>query len=421
MATPARAQKVGGVVAAYVLAACACGPGVGAFAPAVRSCGQQVLLPPSGSLGPRRGPPGGQKDERVPSAKSHAGAVAASADAAALSAEASAHTAAAKYDDTEFFESFMTSVISRVDEREELDLGRAPTRVRGAMKIMDGVVVAASCFMAMHVFSVWMALGVWVALRASSLLETASDAQALVVAFATGSPLDSASRQSVLSTTASNPRRAKWQRRAAEMFEEDIAQTLSLRQKRREAKELAGATAAPAPALAVPGKDVVMRGVEAGRALMSEKEQREKEQREMAARKARAELWELAKDVAFIGSYYTRQAAIKGVKKVHARITTAHAFSPSSWRAHERPWRAHERMALDADMQRERERERERARERASERETNFIRNHCITGVQQRSERCARQERERAVCQALLVYNTDRAPLWHTTALACVT
>ena len=54
------------------------------------------------------------------------------------------------------------------------------------MKIVDGVVVAASCFMAMHVFSVWMALGVWVALRASSLLETASDAQALVVRTSVG-------------------------------------------------------------------------------------------------------------------------------------------------------------------------------------------------------------------------------------------
>jgi len=332
METRARAPRVGGVVAAYVLAACACGPGVGAFAPAVRSGGQLVLLAAAGSLGPRRAPPpgGAALVDASATAQRHAGAVAASADAAALSAEAAAHTAAAKYDDTEFFESFMTGVISRVDEREELDLGRAPTRVHGAMKIMDGVVVAASCFMAMHVFSVWMALGVWVALRASSLLETASDAQALVVAFATGSPLDSASRQSVLSTTASNPRRAKWQRRAAEMFEQDIAETLSLRQRRQEAQKLAGATAAPAPALAVPGKGAEMRGVEAGRALMSEKEQREKEQRDMAARKARAELWELAKDVAFIGSYYTRQAAIKGVQKVHARVASAHAFSPSS-------------------------------------------------------------------------------------------
>jgi hypothetical protein len=364
MASRARAPRVGGVVAAYVLAACACGPGVGAFAPAVRSSGQQVLLPAAGSLGPRRMPGGAALVDASATAQRHAGAVTTSADAAALSAEAAAHTAAAKYDDTEFFESFMTGVISRVDEREELDLGRAPTRVHGAMKIMDGVVVAASCFMAMHVFSVWMALGVWVALRASSLLETASDAQALVVAFATGSPLDSASRQSVLSTTASNPRRAKWQRRAAEMFEQDIAETLSLRQKRQEAQKLARATAVPAPALAVPGKGAEMRGVEAGRALMGEKEQREKEQREMAARKARAELWELAKDVAFIGSYYTRQAAIKGVQKVHARVTTAHAFSPSSYRAHERPALEGAREDGPGCRYAERERESERARER---------------------------------------------------------
>jgi hypothetical protein len=331
--------------------------------------------------------------------------VAASADAAVLSAEAAANTAAAKYDGTEFFESFMTSVISRVDEREELDLGRAPTRVRGAMKIVDSVVVAASCFMAMHVFSVWMALGVWVALRASSLLETASDAQALVVAFATGSPLDSASRQSVLSTTASNPRKAKWQRRAADMFEQDIAETLSLRQKRQEAQKLAGATAAPAPTLAVPEKGAETRGVEAGRALMSEKEQREKEQRELASRKARAELWELAKDVAFIGSYYTRQAAIKGVQKVHARVTTR----MPSLRAdggHERPWMQREReRERERERDRERERERERVRERERERES--LRARRLPG-----------ERARALYRALLVCNTDRAPLWHVTALA---
>eukprot|EP00802_Teleaulax_amphioxeia_P019082 Tamp_19303.p1 GENE.Tamp_19303~~Tamp_19303.p1 ORF type:complete len:177 (+),score=42.77 Tamp_19303:448-978(+) len=70
------------------------------------------------------------------------------------------------------------------------------------------------------------------------------------------------------------------------------------------------AVAAPASALAVSvpesSASAEARGEEVSGVGMSEKEQRE-----MAARKARAELWELAKDIGFIGSHYTRKAAQK--------------------------------------------------------------------------------------------------------------
>ena len=296
-----RLARGGGALAA-ACALAAYGPGgADAFAPAVRSGGQRLLAPGAAGqlrLGRQAPPQGG----RAAGAGAGAAVAALGADAAALSAEAAAHTTAAeKYDDTEFFESFMSSVISRVDEREEGEVWRAPGKLHGAMKLMDGVVVVASCFMAMHVFSVWMALGFWVALRANSLLETASDAGALVVAFATGSPLDSASRQNVLSNQ-SNLRRAKWQRRAAEMFEEEAQKPALV--------ATSAAVAAPASALAVSvpesSASAEARGEEVSGVGMSEKEQRE-----MAARKARAELWELAKDIGFIGSHYTRKAAQK--------------------------------------------------------------------------------------------------------------
>ena len=150
--------------------------------------------------------------------------------------------------------------------------------------------------MAMQLWGVWMALGVWAARRAELLLQTASDAQSLVVAFATGSPLDSVSRKTVLT----NPRKAKWQRRANELLQESNQQ----------------------PALLTTAVTVPMHEPEAP----TKPALNEKELREIAASKARAELWELSRDLALIARYNARKAAEAGAKKVMLARKFLHTF-----------------------------------------------------------------------------------------------
>jgi hypothetical protein len=219
----------------------------------------------------------------APSARANAGATTADA---ALAVSENPLNIASKYDDTAFFENFMTSVISRVDEREEMEVSRSQEKRRSVAKVMDTLVTLAACLMAMQLWGVWMALGVWAARRAELLLQTASDAQSLVVAFATGSPLDSVSRKTVLT----NPRKAKWQRRANELLEESNQQ----------------------PALLTTAVTIPMHEPEAP----MKPALNEKELREIAASKARAELWELSRDLAIIARYNARKAAEAGAKKV---------------------------------------------------------------------------------------------------------
>ena len=123
--------------------------------------------------------------------------------------------------DSDYFDGLMDSVVQKVNLREQIDRRQAPAKKQGIPRIIDNVMTVMVCLAAMQFFGIWMALAVWVARRADELLETtlaaSSDIQALVLAYATGSPFDRDGRKTVLANT----RRGKWKRRADDTLSND--------------------------------------------------------------------------------------------------------------------------------------------------------------------------------------------------------
>jgi hypothetical protein len=123
--------------------------------------------------------------------------------------------------DSDYFDGLMDSVVQKVNLRETLDTRQAPAQKQGISRIIDTAMTVMVCLAAMQFFGIWMALAVWVARRADELLETtlaaSSDVQALVLAYATGSPFDRDGRKTVLANT----RRGKWKRRADDALSND--------------------------------------------------------------------------------------------------------------------------------------------------------------------------------------------------------
>jgi len=267
-----------------------------AFAPSaqcVRAPAQRLYhdVAVSGHMGPRSPPAPGQcaTSKKQP---------AATAGAAAASSEFVQHEST-RYDESEFFDGFMTSVLDKVNEREEMEVSRAPAKRGGIDEVMDTLVTVAACTMAMQFFGVWMALGVWIARRADAVIDStfsaASGAQALVVAFASGHPLDRKTRRKVLTASANC---SKKKHRSAD---EALPNTFQL---------VTTATAVPDP--------ISMQSANIMDSLCEPTSigPNEQELREAANQKARAEAWELTKDIAFLASYNTRRAAEFGAKKV---------------------------------------------------------------------------------------------------------
>lgn len=272
-----------------------------AFAPSaqcVRAPAQRLYhdVAVSGHMGPRSPPAPGQcaTSKKQP---------AATAGAAAASSEFVQHEST-RYDESEFFDGFMTSVLDKVNEREEMEVSRAPAKRGGIDEVMDTLVTVAACTMAMQFFGVWMALGVWIARRADAVIDStfsaASGAQALVVAFASGHPLDRKTRRKVLTASANCSKK-----------------------KHRSADEALPNTFQPAlvtTATAVPERPnpISMQSANIMDSLCEPTSigPNEQELREAANQKARAEAWELTKDIAFLASYNTRRAAEFGAKKV---------------------------------------------------------------------------------------------------------
>lgn len=316
------AAKAGGLVALL----CGTGP-VSAFAPGAQVRGRTVpqvggsveaLAPPSALRAARPGP-----------------VLAAAADL--LSTEFPQQQNL--YDDTEFFEGFMTSVLDKVNEREDSEMWRATAKTRGIARLMDTIVTIAACMMAMQFFGMWMALGVWAWRRAADFAKStsaaASSAQALFVAFASGSPLDRASREGVLASHFPVRRKAQdgpvlTLRHADGSVVRDAAtdrlpqESLSWGAYRaRQVHPMTGTEGAKDS-----GSASIMGSICEPADPKKEKELREQSRKEREAREMRAEMLQLTKDIAFIANYHARKAAITGAQKV-----TQMASSPDTRRA----------------------------------------------------------------------------------------
>ena len=243
------------------------------------------------------------------------------------------------YDDTEFFEGFMTSVLDKVNEREDSEMWRATAKTRGIARLMDTIVTIAACMMAMQFFGMWMALGVWAWRRAADVAKStsaaASSAQALFVAFASGSPLDRASRENVLASRFKGRRKAQdgpvlTLRHADGSVVRDAPTDRRPQEsvawgayRARQMHRLTGAKGSEKS-----GSATIMESMREPADPEKEEELREQARREREAREMRAEMLQLTKDIAFIANYHARKAAIAGAQRV-----TQVATSPDTRKA----------------------------------------------------------------------------------------
>ena len=305
-----------------------------AFAPStqVRGRAQQLPLGVAGTSLGGLAPPSGK-----PHAASRSGQTQTAAAAGTLLPADAAWKQQEAYDDTEYFDGFMSRVLDKVNEREDSELWRAAAKKRGIAQLMDTIVTIAACMMAMQFFGMWMALGVWAWRRASDFVKStsaaATSAQALFVAFASGSPLDRASRENVLNR-AGGQRKAQdgpvltlrhadgsAVREAVETGDPKSSSVAWAAYKARQAQRATGAQSRGES-----GSATIMGALCEPADALREAELRK--EREEEARRMRSEMLQLTKDIAFIANYHARRAAVLGAQKV-----TQVATSPDTRRA----------------------------------------------------------------------------------------